>query len=958
MAASPVGIDFAPRTEGLREGLEAILDPQRILDRPLELVAHAHDASFYRLIPKAVVYPRDVDEVRRLFRFSHERRIPITFRTAGTSLSGQSVTDGLLVEVARHFRAVKVEEGGRKVRVQPGVIGAHVNLVLRPYGAKMGPDPASINACMLGGILSNNSSGMCCGVVQNAYHTLDSLTFLLPSGTLVETAAADADERLRAKEPALHAGLLDLKREIEKNPALLSRIRTKYRMKNTTGYGLNAFLDFERPVDILAHLMIGAEGTLGFIAEAVLNTVPDYPVKYTALLSFPDLHAACAAIVPLRDAGAKALELMDRASLRAVEDQPGMPAELKGLPNEAASLLAEFQGASEAEKPEMERAAAGALAGLRLLLPAAFTFDVFQQNLYWHIRKGAFPSIGAVRKSGTAVIIEDVAFPVERLADAAVDLTRLFAKHGYPEAVIFGHAKDGNLHFVITQSFQTAAAVLQYEKFMDDVVQLVVGKYDGALKAEHGTGRNVAPFVETEWGPDAYRIMKRLKALVDPWNLLNPGVILNPDPKAHVRDLKPMPTVEEEVDKCTECGFCESMCPSRDLTLTPRQRIVVNREMKRLRASGAGDGTLRAIETDYPYQALKTCATDGLCATACPVGIDTGKLVKRFRREGHRGASPAIATFVARRFRAAESGVRLLLRLGHLGQAAFGSRFMVALTKLSRAVGGDELPLWLPEMPRAARPLPRTPREQAGAVYFAACMNRVMGRLPDEPGELSLPEALVRVAERAGLPLWIPEDLPGTCCGVPFASKGYDEAHHHALNAAVERLWAWTDEGRLPVVVDMSPCTYGLVTTRPSLTPENQVRFDRLRILDAVTFAADQLLPRLRVGRKLGAVALHPVCSLVRLGLAPKLEAVAKAAAETAFTPREAGCCGFAGDRGLTTPELSASATREEMRVLASRTFDGCFSSSRTCEIGLAHSSGRPWRSVIHLLEESTRGEG
>src|SRR6266540_6518657 len=499
--------------------LAAIIEPGRVLTRPTDLIAFAADASFYRLVPRAVVLARGIGEVQKLFRFSHQHRIPLTFRAAGTSLSGQAVTDGILVEVARNWKTIKVEDGGRKVRVAPGVIGAHVNIALRPYQTKMGPDPASINACMMGGILANNSSGMCCGVVQNAYHTLDSLTFLLPSGTLVETAAADADERLRAKEPALHAGLLDLKREIEKNPALLSRIRTKYRMKNTTGYGLNAFLDFERPVDILAHLMIGAEGTLGFIAEAVLNTVPDYPVKYTALLSFPDLHAACAAIVPLRDAGAKALELMDRASLRAVEDQPGMPAELKGLPNEAASLLAEFQGASEAEKPEMERAAAGALAGLRLLLPAAFTFDVFQQNLYWHIRKGAFPSIGAVRKSGTAVIIEDVAFPVERLADAAVDLTRLFAKHGYPEAVIFGHAKDGNLHFVITQSFQTAAAVLQYEKFMDDVVQLVVGKYDGALKAEHGTGRNVAPFVETEWGPDAYRIMKRLKALVDPWNL-------------------------------------------------------------------------------------------------------------------------------------------------------------------------------------------------------------------------------------------------------------------------------------------------------------------------------------------------------------------------------------------------------------------------------------------------------
>jgi len=329
--------------------------------------------------------------------------------------------------------------------------------------------------------------------------------------------------------------------------------------------------------------------------------------------------------------------------------------------------------------------------------------------------------------------------------------------------------------------------------------------------------------------------------------------------------------------------------------------------------------------------------------------------VKRFRREGHGGASNTVAALVARRFRGAESAVRVLLRLGHLTQDTLGSRFMIGLTKLFRAVGGHELPQWLPEMPRAAKPLPRTFKEGAGAVYFAACMNRVMGRMPHEPGELSLPEALVQVSERAGLPLWIPGDLAGTCCGVPFASKGYDEAHHHALNAAVERLWAWSDEGRLPVVVDMSPCTYGLVTTRSSLTPENRVRFDRLRILDAVTFAAERLLPRLRVGRKVSAVALHPVCSLVKLGLAPRLEAVAKAAAETAITPREAGCCGFAGDRGLSTPELNASATREEVRALAASSLDGCYSSSRTCEIGLAHTSGQPWRSIIHLLEEATR---
>jgi D-lactate dehydrogenase len=442
---------------------------------------------------------------------------------------------------------------------------------------KIGPDPASISAARLGGILSNNASGMCCGVAQNAYHTLRSMTFLLPSGTEIDTSAPDADAKFMACEPQLAEGLLELKRQLETNAQLSARIRAKYRMKNTTGYSLNAFLDYSTPAEIFSHLLIGAEGTLAFIAEAVLETVSDLPVKYTGLLLFADLHEACAAIAPLRDAGAAALELMDRASLRSVEDKPGIPVEIRQLPNAAAGLLVEFQTADLTAVNENAARAQTAVAGLKLLGKPLFTDDPVEQECLWNIRKGMFPSVGAVRASGTTVIIEDVAFPVEHLADAAVDLTRLFEKHGYTNAIFFGHAKDGNLHFVITQGFNTDKEVVRYRDFIDDVVHLVVNKYDGALKAEHGTGRNMAPFVETEWGKDAYAVMQKLKALADPDNLLNPGVILNPDPAAHITGLKRMPVVEAEIDKCIECGYCEPKCPSRDLTLTPRQRIVVRR---------------------------------------------------------------------------------------------------------------------------------------------------------------------------------------------------------------------------------------------------------------------------------------------------------------------------------------------------------------------------------------------
>ena len=941
-------------TSSLKDSLAAIVGPDRVLDRPVDLIAFASDASFYRLIPKAVAFAGSVEDIRGLFRLSHERNLPMTFRAAGTSLSGQSVSDGILVEVARNWRGIQVLDGGAKVKVQPGVIGAHVNHALKFFKAKMGPDPASINTCTVGGILSNNSSGMCCGVSQNAYHTLESLTFVLPSGTVIDTAAPDADERFRAAEPALAEGLLRLKADLQSNPALAARIRSKYLTKNTTGYSLNAFIDFDRPVDIFRNLLVGSEGTLAFIAEAVLKSVPDLPVKVTAFLLFPDLHAACASIVPLRDAGAAALELLDRASLRSVENQPGIPPSIKALPEGAAGLLVEFQGRDESVRAELERTALATTAGLKLMEPARFTHDPIEQALFWKIRSGTFPSVGAVRKRGTTVLIEDVAFPIASLADAAVDLTKLFAKHGYDEGIIFGHAKDGNLHFVITQSFNDQTAVDRYARFIDDVVELVVKKYDGALKAEHGTGRNMAPFVEAEWGPEAKAVMEQLKDLVDPRRLLNPGVILNADPMCHLADLKPMPGVEEEVDKCIECGYCEPKCPSRELSLTPRQRIVVRREMARLEANHEDPALLSSLREAFPYMALDTCAVDGLCATACPVSIDTGQLTKRFRRASHGRRAQKLALTVARNFATLEPVMRVALRAGHLVQSIFGPRVMPFVTRLLKPIGpGHE---WSPEMPKAAKaPLPRTSLEGAQAIYFPACISRMMGHLPGEPTELSLVEALVRVAERAGVPVHIPLDVEGTCCGVPFSSKGFDLAHKFTVNRAVEKFWEWSQEGRLPIVMDTSPCTHGVITSRAYLTSENQAKFDRLKILDSTAFAHEVLLPRLKVNRKVGSVVLHPVCSVTKMNLLPQLEGVAAACADKVVVPRDAGCCGFAGDRGFMLPELTASATKHEADEVKTQTFDGHYASSRTCEVGMTRSTGEVYRSFLYLLELATR---
>jgi D-lactate dehydrogenase len=909
----------------LQDDLAALFGRDRVLTRPFELAAYASDASFYTLTPQAVVRPKDSREVQALFAWSRRSRVPLTFRAAGTSLSGQAVTDGVLVDVSKHWRTLEIDERGARVRVGPGVVGGLVNAHLARYGAKLGPDPASINACMIGGIVANNSSGMCCGTEQNAYRTLASLRFVLPSGTEIDSALADAGVRLEQSEPAIARGLMEIKGRIEREPRLAERIRAKYRMKNTMGYSLNAFLDFETPLEILWHLLVGSEGTLAFLAEAVFRTIPDLPRKSAGLLFFEDVPRACEAIEPLRASGAKALELMDRASLRSIAGRPSIPPLVAALPDGAAAILAEYQARDESALSGYEDAFRSAVPRLPLLVKPEFSRDAARQADLWAARKGLIASVGAMRRTGTSVIFEDVAFPREHLAHGVAELQRLFAVHDYPDGIVFGHAKDGNVHFLLSQSFNDAASIAQYERFTEEFVEMVVGRYDGALKAEHGTGRNMAPFVEREWGPELYAIMREVKRLIDPDGILNPGVLLNDDARVHLKNLKELPTVEDEIDRCIECGFCESKCPSRDLTLTPRQRIVLRRERARRIARGDAQG-LAALEEGLDYAALDTCAADGMCATACPVGIDTGAFVKHRREENHGVISNAVARNMASGFAATASLARIALTL---------------------PIPGRDLPSRAPALPKSGS------RDGAAAVYVPSCVTRVMAGPAGVP---PLAATILRVGERAGLSLWIPPDVGGTCCGMPFSSKGYGEAHRIAANHMIERMSDWSDGGRLPLVIDTSPCAWSLATCREALTEANRVLYDRLSIVDAVAFAHDKVLPGLKIRRRVGSVAVHPVCSIVKLGLAGKLAALARACAEDCLVPLSAGCCGFAGDRGFTHPELTAAATIPEAREISEAgAFERYVSSSRTCEIGMSRATGQTFVSVWHLLHEASR---
>lgn len=945
--------------------LSEIVPSSRVRARLIDRIAYANDASYFRLVPQAVVQPNSVSEIQSLFKFTQRNKIPMTFRAAGTSLSGQAVTDGILVDVSKHWDKFSIEDDAKHVRFQPGLVGGFINYALKPHRRRIGPDPASIDACMMGGILANNSSGMCCGVTENAYRTIHSMTFVLPNGFILDTATPNADQIFESGQPHIAKGLLELKNRIVtstkeyKGETLARKIKRRYQMKNNNGYLLNAFLDFESPLDILTHLLIGSEGTLGFIAEAVLHSLPDYAYKYTGQMYFKNVREAAAAIYPIKQSGARAAEIMDRASLRSVEHLPGVPEILKQLPEGATAILAEYQAEDLETISSFKKEAERIIRSLNLIHDVEFTDDPVAQASLWKPRKGIIPSVGAMRPPGTISVNEDVAFPVEHLADAVTDLRHLFDDFGYHEGAIFGHAKDGNLHFLVNQAFDNDEQIGHFDNFLSAMVGIVSGKYDGSLKAEHGTGRNMAPFVETEWGTEAYAIMRDLKSLLDPDNMLNPNVILNENPQAHVTHLKSLALVSSKIDKCIECGFCESKCPSRRLTLSPRQRIVVQRELARLRLAGSNSPEADSISKDFTYAGIDTCAADGLCGTACPVGINTGEYIKNLREESVKNEKSALR--LSDNFALAEKSIGVGVRLGHAAEKVMGISGVTSVIKATEKISNSVLPKWNNSIPYSTKNLSklRALRGEKEFVYFPSCISRQLG-IPGSKSQVSgshmaLCEAFSTIALRANITLQIPDDVTGHCCGMPFASKGYKQAYQTTLHRTLMQMWEWSDHGKYPIVIDTTSCTHTLRTCSDDLSEDDKEFWEQLTILDSIEFLHEHVLPKLKIHQVDEEVILHPNCSLRRLGLDGKMLSIAKQCARSANFPLTLGCCAFAGDRGLLYPELTASATEKETAEVNERDYDGYYSSNITCEIGMSEATGKAYISIVYLVEKASR---
>jgi len=933
----------------LYNSLKKIFSSDRLVYDNLRTLAFGTDAGFYRLIPKLVVKVKNESEVVHLLKECKSLNIPVTFRASGTSLSGQAITDSVLVKVDNSWKNYKVNEDGSQITLAPAVLGKFANLYLSPFNKKMGPDPASINAARISGIVANNASGMTSGTIHNSYNTLAGMRIIFEDGTVLDTRDKKSKDEFKQNKKEFYEKLVSVSKSVKENTELSERIRKKYSIKNTTGYGINSLIDFDDPFEIIQHLMVGSEGTLGFISEVTFNTVPNLPYKASALIIFKNIKIACNAIPVLKTLPVDASEIMDRVSLRSVERKPGMPDYLKELSDDATALLVETSADYSDELQKKVDLITKSLQEFERERPIEFT-DVMTEYLkLWNVRKGLFTSVSKDRKPGTTVIIEDINFDTSKLADAVLDLQALFKKHNYKDTIIWGHALSGNIHFVFFHDFSKENEVKMYRDFIDDLTRLVIEKYDGSLKAEHGTGRNMAPFVKYEWGAEAYSVMRKIKKLFDPQNILNPGVLINDDTQIHIKNLKPTPIADPIIDKCIECGFCEDVCPSKELTLTPRQRIVVFREISKLHKEQTDILRLNELKSKFKYFGNSTCATDGLCELSCPVDIDTGKLIKKIRHQENTNTSDKIAALVSKNMNVVTTAGRVGLNFVHAFHNVLGDTAMEKVAASLRDISNNKIPLWNKYIPRGADLILNSTNTygKLKVVYFPSCISRSMGVSKGSGETESQTTKMHGLLRKAGYDIIYPNNLANLCCGMPFNSKGFVKQGEEKAKELKDELMRISQSGEIPVLFDTSPCTKTIKDFQ-KLKNENE-----LKIYDSTEFIYEFLMDKLTFHKLNETITIHPTCSTTKMDIVDKMKAIAEACVTNVIIPKEVTCCGFAGDRGFTFPELNKSALSNLKSELPHECHAG-YSNSRTCEIGLSLHSGIQYKSIIYLVDKCT----
>jgi len=936
----------------LSHAFAGFLQSKYIITDPTLCFTLGTDASLYRLTPKIIVKVDCLSELKKVMQLCVEYKAPYTFRAAGTSLSGQGISDSVLIMLTESWKQYKIKENGEKIWLQPGVIGGDANRYLAPYHRKIGPDPASIASCKIGGIAANNSSGMCCGTTENTYQTVSSMTIVFADGCTLDTADILSVESFKKTHKDFLHQLTLLAKTTKDDKQLTELIHHKYRLKNTMGFSINALVDYDDPIDILQHLMIGSEGCLGFIADITYNTVVESQHKASSLIVYADIETSCNAVTAIADLGVAAVELIDGLSLKSVRGHEGVPAFIDHLDQEATALLLECDADSAEALQTLTHTISKTLSQFKSIEAIDFTSDTKICTELWAIRKGLMPVAAAIRKPGTSVIIEDITFPVENLAAGTRELRELFVKCGYDDAVVFGHALMGNLHFILSHDFSQQVDVDRYGSFMESLAELVAIKFNGSLKAEHGTGRNMAPYVEREWGTTAYQLMHKIKQLFDPDGLMNPGVVLNADKNAHINDLKIIPLADPYVDGCMECGFCEAVCPSRNLSLTPRQRIVMFRQLQQLNAAKQTKEVKREVKQltkHFNYLGIESCAATGLCADRCPVGINTGELIRTLR-ENNTTVNYKAAKWTASHFALTSKLLGSVFFFNQIINKILPANIIDSLGRGIHKLSLKTLPLWTATFPTANRSklFKRTSSKLSirlstskEIVYLASCSSRTMGTQKKASDQRSLNDVTISLLEKAGYQIIIPDELDELCCGMPYSSQGLPELAKQKNHQLENMLWKASQAGTLPILIDTSPCK--------KYSTENFTK--SMQIFEPCEFAEKHLLSELTITALDETIMLHITCSSRRMKLEQTMLNIAQKCAKEVVIPDQIQCCGWAGNKGFTTPELNQAA----LMTLADQVPDGCkrgFSNSLTCEIGLSQHSGIPYQSILYLLDE------
>jgi FAD/FMN-containing dehydrogenase/Fe-S oxidoreductase len=911
-------------------------------DSGLARALYSSDGSLYRVLPRAVVRPRDADEVVAALAVCRELGVPLTMRGAGTSIAGNAVGTGVVVDTSRHLNRVHGidPEAGTAV-VDPGVVQAALQVAARPHGLRFGPDPSTANRCTVGGMIGNNA----CGSRALGYgRTSDNVVGL--------DVVTGSGERLQLGPGASGGVLEDLRRLAAGDLALL---RTEFGRfgRQVSGYSLEHLLP-ERGFDV-ARALVGSEGTLAVVLGATVRLVTDAPCRGLVVLGYPSMADAADATPGLLRHEPTAVEGLDDRIVQRLRDVPA--AVVPDLPRGAGWLIVELTGDSVAE---VEAKARGVLADAGAVDTMVVT-DVAEAAAIWRIREdgaglAARTSDGRPAHAGW----EDAAVPVESLGAYLREFEALLVQHGL-QGVPYGHFGDGCVHVRIDFPFgrEPDRGREAYRAFVTDAAHLVA-RYGGSVSGEHGDGRARGELLGTMYSPAALDLFGRVKALFDPADVLNPGVLVRPVPLDEDVRVAAAPRRREglalayrhdggdfsnAVHRCTGVGKCRAepsgvavMCPSWPATRqekdNTRGRARVLQEML------APGGPVRDWRSPEVHAALDLCLSCKGCSRDCPTGVDMASYKAEVLHQSYRRRLRPLSHYTLGRL---PMWSDLAARAPRLVNAVMTSRLG---GRLARWGAGVDQRRDLPAFARRTFRRQWTPRPSTGPGDGAPVALWVDSFTDHFAPEVA--HAAVRVLEAAGYRVQVPDD--DTCCGLTWITTGQLDAARRILGDTVRRLAPLVDAG-IPVVGLEPSCTAALRSDAVELLDDPAAArvAAGTRTLAELLTATEGWVPPSLTGVE---VVAQPHCHHhAVMGWAADERLLRQAGATVT---RLGGCCGLAGNWGVERGHHEVSVAIAEQQLLPAVRAAGpgavVLADGFSCRTQLDQLADRPGTSLAELL--------